>query len=321
MDSLLHTGGAVLTAIFVLAALYSLYTTIKKKARQEKRDNSLSGRKHMHVENLHKYDVQPRNGYICYPVDIKGYTHRFPARFVAVSLSQATKQPYSVYKIGYAEFEKDEITDRNYFYIQPPENDLTCVTDPDVSWQVLAKADTFGEYWQAGMNRVFEDTIIVAHNAPYVIGCILHSLTVYGIHPESLRYVDLLETAKELYDFNTNSLAGICTESGFETEAENELSQAVALGQFFLLSRKDYPTALPRIYAVGKAPAKEEIMAAAIAAVEREEDTAAEMFAPAAADEALLREMLANGYIEKGEKPATYYATDKGLDFAAATDL
>ena len=187
MDSLLHTGGAVLTAIFVLAVLYSLYTTIKKKARQEKRDNSLSGRKHMHVENLHKYDVQPRNGYICYPVDIKGYTHRFPARFVAVSLSQATKQPYSVYKIGYAEFEKGEITDRNYFYIQPPENDLTCVTDPDVSWQVLAKADTFGEYWQAGMNRVFEDTIIVAHNAPYVIGCILHSLAVYGIHPESVR--------------------------------------------------------------------------------------------------------------------------------------
>ena len=315
MDSLLQSSGTIIAVIFAVAVIYSLYTTIRKKDKAENAEKALEGRKHTHAVNLHSHDLKPHNGYLRYDVQATGYTHRYPNRFVAVALDLAAKQPYSIYKLAFAEFENGEPVDRHYFYIQPPENDLSQVTDKAVNWQVLTKADTFGEYWKSGMKDIFEHSVLVAHNAPFVIGCILHALEVYDIKVEKLRYVDALETAKELYNFDDNSLVGICNESGFEVEPDDELSKAVGLGKFFALSHSDYPTALPRIYAYGTAPTDEEIMAAAIAEVEREADTPEAMFSPLAVNERLLKTMVDKGYLEDGERPGTYYATDKGLDF------
>ena len=320
MDSLLQSSGTIIAVIFAVAVIYSLYTTIRKKDKAEKAEKALEGRKHTHAVNLHSHDLKPHNGYLRYDVQTTGYTHRYPNRFVAVALDLATKQPYSIYKLAFAEFENGEPVDRHYFYIQPPENDLSKVTDKAVNWQVLTKADTFGEYWKSGMKDIFEHSVLVAHNAPFVIGCILHALKVYDIKAEKLRYIDALETAKELYNFDDNSLVGICNESGFEAEPDDELSKAVGLGKFFALSHSDYPTALPRIYTYGTAPTDEEIMAAAIAEVEREADTPEAMFSPLAVNEGLLNTMVDKGYLENGERPGTYYATDKGLDFTDDID-
>lgn len=320
MDSLLQSSGTIIAVIFAVAVIYSLYTTIRKKDNAEKAEKALEGRKHTHAVNLHSHDVKPHNGYLRYDVQTTGYTHRYPNRFVAVALDLAAKQPYSIYKLAFAEFENGEPVDRHYFYIQPPENDLSQVTDKAVNWQVLTKADTFGEYWKSGMKDIFEHSVLVAHNAPFVIGCILHALEVYDIKVEKLRYIDALETAKALYNFDDNSLVGICNESGFEAEPDDELSKAVGLGKFFALSHSDYPTALPRIYAYGTAPTDEEIMAAAIAEVEREADTPEAMFSPLAVNESLLKTMVDKGYLEDGERPGTYYATDKGLDFTDDID-
>ena len=316
MDSLLHLGGTALTLVFAAAVLYSLYSNIKKRDNAEKRDKALAHRKHVKTENLHSHDLKEQGGYIRYNADIKGYTHRFPQRFTAISLSLATRQPYSIYKLAFADFEDGELKDRHYFYVQPPENNLSEVTDPDVSWPVLAKADKFGEYWNAGINKLFVDTVLVAHNAPFVIGCILHALDVYKIDAPRLQFIDTLETAKSLYDFNSNSLPAICNEAKLDFEENNELSEAIAAGQFLLLSHRDYPTALPRIYSVGQGPTAEDIMAAAIAVIEREEGTPEEMFEPAPVDEALLAAMLSKGYITHGRQEGTYYATDKGLGFS-----
>ena len=40
------------------------------------------------------------------------------------------------------------------------------------------------------------------------------------------------------------------------------------------------------------------------------------MFAPEKPDLTLIDDLMHKGYIEAGEKPGTYYATDKGLDFS-----
>lgn len=40
------------------------------------------------------------------------------------------------------------------------------------------------------------------------------------------------------------------------------------------------------------------------------------MFAPGTPDPALIDDLMQKGYVEAGEKPGTYYATDKGLDFS-----
>ena len=44
------------------------------------------------------------------------------------------------------------------------------------------------------------------------------------------------------------------------------------------------------------------------------------MFSPLAVNESLLKTMVDKGYLEDGERPGTYYATDKGLDFTDDID-
>ena len=101
-----------------------------------------------------------------------------------------------------------------------------------------------------------------------------------------------------------------------ETEEGNLLSQAIAIGRFFLTAHKEYPMFLPDLAYIKEAPTTDDKEAALIAAVEREEGTPEEMFAPEKPDLTLIDDLMQKGYIEAGEKPGTYYATDKGLDFS-----
>ena len=73
---------------------------------------------------------------------------------------------------------------------------------------------------------------------------------------------------------------------------------------------------LPDLTYIQKAPTTDDKEASLIAVVEREEGTPEEMFAPEKPDLTLIDDLMQKGYIEAGEKPGTYYATDKGLDFS-----
>lgn len=60
MDSLLHTGGTLLTILFIAAVLYSLLSSFRKKRKKAARQKDLETKQHVQVENLHQYDVQPQ---------------------------------------------------------------------------------------------------------------------------------------------------------------------------------------------------------------------------------------------------------------------
>ena len=201
MDSLLHTGGTLLTILFIAAVLYSLLSSFRKKRKKAARQKDLETKQHVQVENLHQYDVQPQKGYYAYPIDASDALRRYPQQFTALSLVLANEQPYSVCLIGFAEFEKGQLKNTHYFYVRPPENNITNKKYPELTWDVLRKADEFGEYWEAGMKDYFVGRTLVAHNAPFVMGCIAHALKIYGIGIPCLRFIDTMEAAKTLYHF------------------------------------------------------------------------------------------------------------------------
>lgn len=316
MDTLLHIGGTLITIIFLGAVLYSLTSTFRKRRKAARRDKELAAKQHKKITNLHQYDVEPQHGYYKFPLHESGQLRRMPQKFTALSIVLANKQPYSICLIGFADFEKGRLTDSHYFYIQPPENDLSSLKNSELTWNLLQKADTFGEYWEAGMKDYFTSRTLVAHQAPFVIGCIAHALQIHGIEIPPMHYIDTLEIAKKEYSFTSNRLPGICAETGIELEEENALSEAIAAGRFLIQAGKDYPMHLPSIHYIFGTPKAEEKWAAAISAVEREAYTAEEIFAPNPPDMEMLQLLLDKEYIEPGEKEKTYYATNDGLDFA-----
>ena len=91
MDSLLHTGGTLLTILFIAAVLYSLLSSFRKKRKKAARQKDLETKQHVQVENLHQYDVQPQKGYYAYPIDASDALRRYPQQFTALSLVLATR--------------------------------------------------------------------------------------------------------------------------------------------------------------------------------------------------------------------------------------
>jgi DNA polymerase III alpha subunit (gram-positive type) len=321
MDNLLHYGGMLVTIAFILAVLYSLFLTLRKRRRKKEKAKEIDTYEHVKVKNLHQYDLRPENGYFKYPIETTGYTRRFPQRFTAISLELANEQPYSICLIGFAEFENGELKDRHYYYVQPPENNFDEKTkEAGVTWELVKKAYEFGEYWEAGMKDYFINHTLVAHNAPYVMGCIEHALKVFGIEVPRLQFIDTLDIAKKFYTFESNGLESICDEMGIEVEMHNSLSEASAIGQFLIFAKKDFPVFLPRIQYMHGEATEDEILASAVSTVEREEATPEEMFAPRSVSEEGLKKLLDMKYLILGEKPGTYYATNSGLDFAEDID-
>lgn len=316
MDSLLHIGGTLVALVFFGAVIYSLTTSYRKRQQKAQHQKDLAAKKHVHVKQLHQYDVTPQNGYYTYPLPAGSQLHRYPQAFTAVSVTLANKQPYSICLIGFAEFEKGELKDTHYFYVRPPEAFSSIKGHPELTWEILSKADEFGEYWNAGMKEYFTTHTLAAHHASYVLGCVAHALKIYGIDMPPVHYIDTLETAKKLYHFSSNQLSAICQEMDIELDEKNTLSAAAATGQFLIKAKQEYPMYLPAIHYLYKDPAQEQQLASIIAAVEREECTPEEMFAPNPVNQAMLQTLLDKKYIEPGEKEGTYYATNEGLDFS-----
>lgn len=127
-----------------------LTSALRKRHRKAKVQQELAKKEHVKVANLHQYDIKPNDGYYKYPIEEKGKLRRFPQHFTAVALELANEQPYSVCLLALAEFDHGELKDTRYFYIRPPENNLSAVKGR-YQWDELSKADEFGEYWQAGL--------------------------------------------------------------------------------------------------------------------------------------------------------------------------
>lgn len=318
MDTLLHLGGALVTIVFLGAVVYSFTSTWRKRRAESKREQELVTKQHVQVKNLHQYDVKPVHGRCVFPIDTEGELKRLPKKFTALSILLANDQPYSICLLALVEFENGAIKDggTKYFYIQPPENNLSNLKGTDLTWDLLRKADKFGEYWEAGLAKCLTGKTLVMHNAPYVMGCIMHALQVYGITPPPMQYIDTLHIAKKHYNFKKHHIFHICSELGLEYERENALHEAISLGKFLLHAAKDYPMYLPTIHYVNAAPSEQDRWASVISLIEREECTAEEIFSPNPPDMAMIQTLLAKKYIEPGDTPNTYYATDAGLDFA-----
>lgn len=150
MDSLIHIITTIVTIVFIAAVLYSLTSALRKRHRKAKVQQELAKKEHVKVANLHQYDIKPNDGYYKYPIEEKGKLRRFPQHFTAVALELANEQPYSVCLLALAEFDHGELKDTRYFYVRPPENNLSAVKGR-YQWDELSKADEFGEYWQAGL--------------------------------------------------------------------------------------------------------------------------------------------------------------------------
>lgn len=317
MTQLLHWGGSAVTLIFFIALCYSLFTAWRKRRRENRRRQDLQTKTHTKVKQVHQYDIKPVKGNYRYPLEPVATLRRPVHTTIGLDLETATEQPYSIALLALTFYTEETCKAQRYFYVQPPENDLHCLRRKDITWSSLRLADTFDEYWQAGLKDCFSQGVLVGWNMTEKLGAVAHALKIYGLPMVSCRYIDVNDIRRDLYTGVPKTPTATARAVGVTCPDEDiPLTRAHLAVQILQTVQRDYPLYLPRIRYVGQAPDMQQRSAAVIAAAHHEPVGIREIFTTTPPDRDLLQTLIKQNYLTYQAENDTYYATETGLAFA-----
>lgn len=70
----------------------------------------------------------------------------------------------------------------------------------------------FPEVWAEISDYLKDCPVLVSHNAAFDMGCIRHSLELYGLEKPDVTYYCSLRAARRIYDFGCNTLDFLCNQ-------------------------------------------------------------------------------------------------------------
>lgn len=132
--------------------------------------------------------------------------------FTAIDFETATGKRASICEAGICVVRDGKIVETRSWLVRPQGNMYSY-------WNMqihgIRPADTtdspeFPEVWAKICEYLRDIPVLVAHNAAFDIGCIRHSLELYGLAKPDITYYCSLRAARKLYDFGCNSLAYLC---------------------------------------------------------------------------------------------------------------
>ena len=145
----------------------------------------------------------------------------------------------SACSIGIAVIKGNEIVDKQYYLIQPPQN---FYTDDNIAIHHItpadtANADTFPAVWEK-IKHYFENTYLAAHNASFDMGVLKATLHYYNLPQPHFEYVNTIAVSGYAIPTETNvrkSLDARCEYFGIALDNHhNALADAVAAAQLIL---------------------------------------------------------------------------------------
>lgn len=163
--------------------------------------------------------------------------------FIAIDFETATGKRASICEAGICVVRDGEIVETRSWLVRPQGNSYSY-------WNMqihgIRPNDTvyspeFPEIWAEICEYLKDIPVLVAHNAAFDIGCIRHSLELYGIKKPDITYYCSLRAARRLYNFGCNSLDYLCDQFkisyGQHHRAGNDAEMCARL---FLREIKDF---------------------------------------------------------------------------------
>lgn len=132
--------------------------------------------------------------------------------FTAIDFETATGKRASICEAGICVVRDGKIQETRSWLVRPQGNYYSY-------WNIqvhgIRPVDTrdapeFPEVW-GEIGRYWKDCpVLVAHNAAFDMGCIRHSLELYGMEKPDITYYCSLRAARKLYNFGCNTLSYLC---------------------------------------------------------------------------------------------------------------
>lgn len=156
--------------------------------------------------------------------------------FVAFDVETANAQPYSICSISAVKVENGKITDSITSLIKPPETKFTNTKVHGITWKMVRTAPTFKEFYESAFHNFIKGYLLVAHNAQFDMGCLLHTAKTERITLDKpLIFADSLQSARYIYrKLPNHKLDTICAYLNLSLDHHESLSDARACAQIML---------------------------------------------------------------------------------------
>lgn len=132
--------------------------------------------------------------------------------FIAIDFETATGKRASICEAGICVVRDGKIVETRSWLVRPQGNSYSYwnMQIHGIRPNDTADSPEFPEVWTEISKYLKDIPVLVAHNAAFDIGCIRHSLELYGMEKLEITYYCSLRAARKLYSFGCNSLDYLC---------------------------------------------------------------------------------------------------------------
>ena len=132
--------------------------------------------------------------------------------FIAIDFETANERRASICEAGISVVHDGRVVETRSWLVRPQDN---LYSYWNIQIHGIHPADTahspeFPEVWTEISEYLKECPVLVAHNASFDMGCIRHSLELYGLQKPDVTYYCSLRAARRLYRFECNKLGYLC---------------------------------------------------------------------------------------------------------------
>ena len=226
-----------MAVVVFLILLWVYFSFIRQKKSEDKSISIPVERERAGVDHtLDPFRRPEYNGFA--RVDISSHhAYQYPLNsFVAIDVETASPQPFSICSISAVKVENGQVVDKITSFIRPPEKQFTNSHIHHITWDTVKEAPTFEEYYKSTLCDFIGGYVLVAHNAPFDIGCLKHCDQVYSLNlHEPILYIDTVEVARSAFPgLNNYKLSTVCAALGLKLDHHNSLSDAEGCTQILL---------------------------------------------------------------------------------------
>lgn len=156
------------------------------------------------------------------------------ANFLALDFETANRYSNSACAIGLVRVEANQIVQRDYFLIRPPQRWFEFSAIHNIQWHDVATQPDFGELWDRLSLHFHAVDFIAAHNASFDRRVLHACCDTYGILKPLQDFICTVKLARQTWKIYPTKLPNVCEHLGILLDHHQALSDAEACARIVI---------------------------------------------------------------------------------------
>lgn len=154
--------------------------------------------------------------------------------FLALDFETANRHANSACAIGLVRVEENQIVQRDYFLIRPPQQWFEFTFIHNIDWSDVVDEPHFGELWDKLSQHFNGIDFIAAHNASFDRRVLHACCETYGIDKPIQDFICTVKLARQTWKLYPTKLPNVCEHLGILLDHHQALSDAEACAQIVI---------------------------------------------------------------------------------------